>query len=58
MKKRTCILIFLLALTCLLLCSCKGKSTVMTVLGTKIEGAEYAFYLNFNRLRLFAHQSG
>lgn len=58
MKKRTCILIFLLALTCLLLCSCKGKSTVMTVLGTKIEGAEYAFYLNFNRLRLFDHQSG
>lgn len=57
MKKRT-LLLLLFVLTCLLLCSCRGKSAVLTVNGVKIDGAEYAFYLNFNRLRLFDHQSG
>ena len=58
MKKRTLLLLLLLVLTCLLLCSCRGKSAVLTVNGVKIDGAEYAFYLHFNRLRLFDHQSG
>ena len=43
---------------CLLVCwSMRGRFTALTVEGAKVDRAEYAFYLNYNRLRLFGAQS-
>lgn len=50
--KRSAAAVMLLAL-CLTLCACRGKDAAMTVGDSKIEQAEYVFYLNYNRLKLF-----
>ncbi|MBQ7625431.1 MAG: hypothetical protein IJS65_09185, partial [Clostridia bacterium] len=43
------ILILLSAALALLLCACAGTRTALTVGKNRIDEAEYAFYLNYNR---------
>ena len=54
MKKA--IIILMCLVMCLSLCACKGTGKALTVNGREVDHAEYAFYLNYNRLKLFGQR--
>ena len=55
--KKALALTFVIISIIFILSACRGKDKALTVNGIEVDQAEFAFYLNFNRLSMFSHKS-